>query len=312
MGKYHTGCASQPASQGKPPPLARCSVKTAFSGRQAAARCSRSVAEKMSAAIFVAIGEALAADPALGKRVGGVLRFILALDDGSTHTYTVDCLASAVHEGSDDSGKADATIRMKDSDFQSLAAGRLGATSAFMSGKLKLKGSSSLAQKFAALAVAAVKRKAGAPPAVAAKSSAAAATPSAAPPAAAGSLRAPEGFATNAVFERMAANLRAEPALLKKVNGSFLFHVTGGPAGARASWAVDARAGGSGGVGLASEPPAKADCTITISDADLVALASGKLGAMSAYMSGKLKLQGKAPLAQKLAALMGGAPKSKL
>jgi len=273
--------------------------------------CGESPKPAMSAATFAAIGEALAADPSLGKRVGGILRFVLASDDGLTCTYTVDCLAGAVREGGDDGVKPDVSIRMKASDFQLLAAGKLGATSAFMSGRLKLKGSSSLAQKFAALAVEAVKRQ-GTPAAAAAASSAVTVAPSAAPPAAREPAAAPKGFVSNAVFERMAANLRAEPALLKKVNGSFLFHITGGPAGARATWAVDARAGGSASVGLAPEPPAKADCTITISDADLVALAAGKLGAMSAYMSGKLKVQGKAPLAQKLAALMGGAPKSKL
>ena len=126
----------------------------------------------------------------------------------------------------------------------------------------------------------------------------------------------PDGFQSNAVFARMAANLKVNPALLKKVNGSFLFHVTNGPDSAQVSWFCDAKAGAEGGgsVGVAAEPPAKADCTITISDADLVALAAGKLNAMSAYMSGKLKLKGKAALAQKLAELLKSPkpPKSKL
>ena len=127
--------------------------------------------------------------------------------------------------------------------------------------------------------------------------------------------KAPDGFKSNAVFARMEANMKANPALLKQVNGTFLFHVTGGPDGATTSWAVNAKAGadGSGSVELSADPPAKAECTITISDADLTALSTGKLNAMSAYMSGKLKLKGKAALAQKLAALLKSQkPKSKL
>ena len=111
----------------------------------------------------------------------------------------------------------------------------------------------------------------------------------------------------------MAANLRKQPALLKQVNGVFLFKLTGGPGGAKAEWTVHAKPGTehSGSV-VAADNGGKADCTITISDADLVALASGKLSAMSAYMSGKLKLSGKQALAQKLAALFKPEPKAKL
>ena len=124
---------------------------------------------------------------------------------------------------------------------------------------------------------------------------------------------APPDFKSNAVFARISANLKANPALLKKVNGTFLFCITGGPEGAKIAWAVDAKAGegATGGVSIAADPPENADCTITISDADLLALATGKMNAMSAYMSGKLKLKGKSALAQKLAELLK-APKSKL
>lgn len=55
----------------------------------------------------------------------------------------------------------------------------------------------------------------------------------------------------------------------------------------------------------------QADCTITISDADMVALATGKLKGMQAFMSGKMKIKGNMGLAQKFEALADGA-KSKL
>ena len=43
----------------------------------------------------------------------------------------------------------------------------------------------------------------------------------------------------------------------------------------------------------------------------MLALATGKLDGMKAYMSGKMKIKGNMMLAQKFAALTGG-PKSKL
>lgn len=125
---------------------------------------------------------------------------------------------------------------------------------------------------------------------------------------------APSGFASNAVFEKIAANIKADPAVLKKVGGCLVFKVKSAAGTADATWTVDAKVG-SGSV-APSEPSGsqKADVTITISDEDLVKLAAGKLNAMSAYMSGKLKVSGKVALAQKLAALLGGGkkPRSKL
>lgn len=122
----------------------------------------------------------------------------------------------------------------------------------------------------------------------------------------------PAGFASNAVFEKMRTNIEKNPAVVKKVNGCLHFKVSGQD-GAKASWIVDAKVG-SGKV--SPEEPSenqKADVTIMIGDADLVALASGKLSAMSAYMSGKIKLKGKVALAQKMGALLSdGKPKSKL
>ena len=71
--------------------------------------------------------------------------------------------------------------------------------------------------------------------------------------------------------------MAGDPQVLKKVNGTFCFRVTGGPGGARAAWFVNAKEigegpkGGSGGTVLAAEPSDHpADCTITIGDADLV------------------------------------------
>ena len=159
-----------------------------------------------------------------------------------------------------------------------------------------------LAQKFQALTDAA--KKAGKGPKPAAPAPAAAAP---APAAAAGS--GPAGFKSTAVFEKIAANLKSDATLTKKVKGSFLFNVTGGPRGASATWFVDAK--GTEGVKAAVPPATKADCTITISDDNMVAMATGKLTGMQAFMSGKMKIKGNMGLAQKFGAIVDGA-KSKM
>ena len=72
---------------------------------------------------------------------------------------------------------------------------------------------------------------------------------------------------------------------------------------------VDAK--GTEGVKSAVPPATKADCTITISDDNMVAMATGKLNGMQAFMSGKMKIKGNMGLAQKFGAIVDGA-KSKM
>lgn len=235
----------------------------------------------MAAATFDQIGAALKADPSLGKKVGGVLCFVIG-----DATFTVDCKKSVVEKGA--GTKADCTLTLSEADFLAMASGKLTGMAAFMGGKLKLKGNMAMAQKFNALTDAA--KKMGAAPAAAA----------AAAPAA-------SGFASAAVFDEIGANLKADPGLAKKVNGVFQFNVTGGPGGATASWTVDAKGAG----GVSQKAAAKADCTITMSDADFVAMAQGKLTGMAAFMGGKMKIKGNMALAQKFSAL-ADAKKSKL
>ena len=257
----------------------------------------------MAEATFRGLQNALKADPALGKKVGGTLKF--KLDDSPA--WYVDCTACEVTQGGDK--KADVTISMSEADFVQLAAGKLNGMRAYMSGKMKLKGKVPLAQKFADLAAAARSAGSAASPSSGSTTAAAAAAPAAASASPSG----PSGFASNAVFERIRANIKADPAVLKKVGGCLVFKVKGATDSSSATWTVDAKVGG--GSVAPSEPSGsqKADVTITISDADLVSLASGKLNPMAAYMSGKLKVAGKVALAQKLAALLGGGkPRSKL
>merc|ERR1739845_140319 len=52
---------------------------------------------------------------------------------------------------------------------------------------------------------------------------------------------------------------------------------------------------------------ASPDCTITMADADFLAMADGKLDGMQAFMGGKLKIKGNMMLAQKLAGIIEAA-----
>ena len=269
------------------------------------------LAAMTAAAHFASLQSALTADPSLGSKIKGVLCF----DLGEGNVWIVDCVAGDIKQITGDRPKADCTVTMKECDFVSLATGRLGGMSAYMSGKLRLKGKSAMAQQFADLAAAVRKAaKAKTPPAPKASSAPTPSEPPAASPAAASTASPPAGFASNDVFARIATNLSADPSLRKKVNGSFLFRLSDGPGGASAAWTVDARKGSAGGsVTPSDDVVSKPDCTISISDADFAALAAGKLSPMGAYMSGKLKLTGRAALAQKLAALLAdGKPKAKL
>jgi len=228
--------------------------------------------------LFGQMNTALKADPTLAKKVGGVLQFVLTSPD---EQWVVDCKEGVAKSGK--AAKADCTITISSADLLAMASGKLTGMAAFMAGKMKLSGNMALAQKFGVLVEAAQKAK---PPV----------SPAAAPAAAAG----PAGFECVAIFEQIRANLSSDPALSKKVNGVFLFNITGGAGGSKASWTVDAKSpGGSVTVGAG----AKADCTLTLSDADFVAMASGKLTGMSAFMGGKLKISGNMALAQKFNAL---------
>ena len=100
------------------------------------------------------------------------------------------------------------------------------------------------------------------------------------------------------MFEDMKKSVNAETA--KKVNAIFQWNITKDGAAAGV-WTVDLK-NGNGSV-YTGEAKEKAGCTLTVSDDDFVALASGKMDAMKAFMSGKLKVSGNVMLAQKLQVL---------
>lgn len=109
---------------------------------------------------------------------------------------------------------------------------------------------------------------------------------------------APSGFQTDELFTEIAKALQEDgETLVKKVKGVYCFVVTGGPNGSQSKWIVDAK-NGSGSV--TKDGTAKADCTVTMKDEDLMGLMSGSLNPQKAFFTGKLKIKGNMGLAMKL------------
>ncbi|TDH08261.1 hypothetical protein EPR50_G00095950 [Perca flavescens] len=110
-----------------------------------------------------------------------------------------------------------------------------------------------------------------------------------------------EGFKAHAVFQEINKKLQEEgEQFVKKIGGVFAFKVKDGPDGQEAIWFVDVK----NGKGCVHNDAAKkADCTIAMSDTDLLALMTGKMNPQSAFFQGKLKITGNMGLAMKLQSL---------
>ncbi|XP_060933646.1 sterol carrier protein 2b [Limanda limanda] len=119
-----------------------------------------------------------------------------------------------------------------------------------------------------------------------------------------------EGFKAHAVFQEINKKLEEEgEQFVKKIGGVFAFQVKDGPNGQEATWFVDVK----NGKGCVHNDTAKkADCTITMSDTDLLALMTGKMNPQNAFFQGKLKIKGNMGLAMKLQSLQLQPGKAKL
>uniref|UniRef100_A0A3Q2GC28 Sterol carrier protein 2b n=1 Tax=Cyprinodon variegatus TaxID=28743 RepID=A0A3Q2GC28_CYPVA len=96
---------------------------------------------------------------------------------------------------------------------------------------------------------------------------------------------------------------------VRKIGGIFAFKVKDGPNGQEATWIVDVK-NGKGCVH--NDTDKKADCTISMSDTDLLALMTGKMNPQTAFFQGKLKITGNMGLAMKLQNLQLQPGKAKL
>ncbi|KAL6051986.1 sterol carrier protein 2 [Balamuthia mandrillaris] len=122
------------------------------------------------------------------------------------------------------------------------------------------------------------------------------------------SIASSPSFKAAAVFEELAKKVASDASLVSKVGAIYCF-VVKGDQGQTRSWTVDLK----NGAGSVREGDgAKADCTVSLSDSDFADLFAGKLDPQSAFMTGKLKVQGNMALAMKLNHLFGEKKKAAL
>ncbi len=221
--------------------------------------------------VFAVIEEYLKQNPDLAPKVAttylwkiGAAEWLLDLKTGG----------GSVKQGT---GAAECTLELAEDDFLALTQGKADAMKLFTTGKLKISGNVMASQKLNFLskldptkAVEVIaKRRAAAP---------AASAPAAAAPKAAANAQAPAIFA--ALTKRLAEN----PGLAQEVRATLKFVVDG---------ATQVFA-------LGGKDPTVADATLTISDADLVSLVTGKVPAKSLYQHGQLRVDGDASVAHRL------------
>ncbi|ETP10558.1 hypothetical protein F441_13824 [Phytophthora nicotianae CJ01A1] len=229
--------------------------------------------------------------PSLVTKVKGVIKF----DISGAGAWLVDLKnGKGSVKSATASDKADLTISLSEENFLKMMDNKLNPQQAFMKGLVKIKGNMGLAMKLNVVLAATrnymKKKSAGAKPAAAAPAAA---------PAATGGLNSKEIF-------RLLGEVVAKDgaSMSKKVKGIIQFDITGA-----GKWNLDLKSA----TPALTEGSKKADVTITINDADFVAIAMGKLNAQQAFMKGKLQLKGNMTLAMKLPVVFNALkPQSKL
>ncbi|MGB9903235.1 MAG: SCP2 sterol-binding domain-containing protein [Desulfotomaculales bacterium] len=98
--------------------------------------------------IFAEMKDKVASPPAM-QGITAVYQFVLTGEDGGNYYVKFTDGAGEIAEGTAENPSI--TITMEASDFKDMVAGKLNAMSAFMGGKLKLKGDMMLAMKLQGL-----------------------------------------------------------------------------------------------------------------------------------------------------------------
>ncbi|XP_072398461.1 SCP2 sterol-binding domain-containing protein 1-like isoform X2 [Diabrotica undecimpunctata] len=104
---------------------------------------------------------------------------------------------------------------------------------------------------------------------------------------------------SDAIFEFIIDQVKADPSKAKSVGGVFLYNITKDGKQVK-QWTMDLK----NAKVFEGKPDGKPNTTLTISDDDFMLMAEGKLNPQQAFMKGKLKVTGNIMLAQKLAPLL--------
>src|ERR1019366_2584682 len=246
------------------------------------------------------IEDHVARHPELVTKIGKVFVFKLTSPD-SAWTIDVKNGKGGVQPGG---GVGDCTLELTDADFMAMTSGNADAMKLYMGGKLKIGGDVMASQKLSFLqkidpkeALEAITKKRGGGGASASAPAQAASAPAAAPLDRA-SFGSADGF--TAIEDHVARN----PELVSKVGKVFVFKLTSPDS----AWTIDVK-NDKGSVAAGVSP---ADTTLELTDADFLAMTSGKADAMKLYMGGKLKIGGDVMAAQKLSFLQKIDPKHAL
>ncbi|HSK03855.1 MAG TPA: SDR family NAD(P)-dependent oxidoreductase, partial [Kofleriaceae bacterium] len=220
--------------------------------------------------VFAVIEEYLKQNPELAPKVATT--YLWKIGDAA---WTLD-LKTGAGSVSPGGTTADCTLELSEADFLALTQGKADAMKLFSTGKLKISGNVMASQKLQflskldpskAIEVVAKRRGTAAAPASGGAAGGAAPAPAPAPKAAAAEAQAPKILA--ALKQRLAET----PGLSQEVRATVRLVVKDPEL--------------SETLPLGGADPARIDATITISDADLAALASGKATARELYQHGK-------------------------
>lgn len=105
---------------------------------------------------------------------------------------------------------------------------------------------------------------------------------------------------TREIFSGMESRLRADPSRLAGLDATYRFVVTGADGGTYTVKVED------GVPTVTDDAGTPAGCTITVDADDVKALVAGRLNPVSAFIGGKVQIQGDMGLAVKLQALLTG------
>ena len=268
----------------KPKPKAAAPSSGASAGGAAVS------AEPISADVFAGIKAYFEANADSVKKIGVLYQFKLTAPDS---VWTLDTKAASVSPGAASSPQC--TLELSDADFMAMCSGKADPMKLFMDKKLRIGGDIMASQKLEFLkkidpnlVLAAAKARAG---------SAGAGATAAAPAAA----TAPASSLSGDIFLAIDDYIEKNRAELTKIGVVYLFKLTGPDS----AWTVDLKEGKvqAGEVG-------KAGCTLTLSDADFIAMATGKADPMKLFMDKKLRIGGDIMASQKLEFLKKIDPKA--